>query len=244
MTLRQVMTAPGDIFGVAAVGLLLIGLALVARHSDHRVLREFAVLAVAPPVVLMGVSFLTSSVWVPRYVLVVVPVICLCAAVSLRSVPLRAIAALVLLIGVGWPAQQRVRNQTSHQGPDFRTVGRYLERHQQPGDVIVYGTAGTWSLRAGVDYQLRGREKPRDVLLRTPAAEVGELDAVQCADRVACLGSARRVWFFRWQPVGKELTSTAPLADAGGLGEVLTGDYRVAGVWRATKANLILFERR
>ena len=244
MTLRQVMTAPGDIFGVAAVGLLLIGTALVARHGDNRLLREFAVLAVAPPVVLMGVSFVTSSLWVPRYVLIVVPVICLCAAVSLRFVHLRAVAALVLLIGVGWPTQERVRSQTSHMGPDFRTVGRYLERHQQPGDVIVYGTAGAWSLRAGVDYQLRGREKPRDVLLQTPAAEVGELDAVECADRVACLGSAPRVWFFRWQPAGKELTSTAPLADAGDLGKALTSNYRVAGVWRATKANLILFERR
>jgi mannosyltransferase len=244
MTMRQVMSAPGDIFGVAAVGLLLIGIALVARHDDNRLLREFAVLAVAPPVVLMGVSFVTSSLWVPRYVLVVVPVICLCAAVSLRSAPLRAVAALVLLVAVGWPTQEQVRSQTSHMGPDFRKVGHYLERHQQPGDVIVYGTAGNWSLRAGIDYQLRGREKPRDVLLQTPAAEVGELEAIQCADRAACLGSARRVWFFRWQPVGKQLTSTAPLADAGDLGPVLTGEYKVEKVYRATKANLVLFERR
>lgn len=244
MTVRQVLAAPGDIFGAAAVGLLLIGLALVARHRDERVLREFAVLAVAPPAVLIGVSFLTSSLWVPRYVLVVVPVICLCAAVSLRAVPLRAVVALLLLAGVAYPAQQRVRSQTSHGGPDFRTIGRQLDREQRPGDVIVYGAAGTWSLRAGIDYQLRGRAKPRDVLLRTPAAAVGELDAVQCADKVACLGAARRVWFFRWQAPGEQLTSTAPLADAGGLSTFLTTQYRVAGVWHATKANLILFERR
>jgi mannosyltransferase len=244
MTVRQVLTAPGDIFGAAAVGLLLIGLAVVARDRDERLPRELAVLAIAPPVVLMGVSFVTSSLWVPRYVLVVVPAICLCAAVSLRAVPLRAVAVLVLLAGVAWNPQHQVRRQTSHMGPDFRTVGRYLEKHQQPGDVIVYGVAGTWSLRAGIDYQLRGRAKPRDVLLRTPAAEIGELDAIQCADKVACLGSAQRVWFFRWQPAGKKLSSTAPLADAGGLGPTLTGQYEVADVFRATKANLILFERR
>jgi mannosyltransferase len=244
MTVRQVMTAPGDIFGAPAVGLLLIGIALLARPRDRRLFREFAVLAVAPPAILVSLSFVTSSLWVPRYVLIIVPAVCLGAAVSLRVVPLRALAALLLLIAVGWPAQQRVRSQSSHQGPDFRTVGDHLERHQQPGDVIVYGVSGTWSLRAGIDYQLRGRSKPRDVLLQTPAAEVGELEAVQCADQVACLGTARRVWFFRWQPTGKELTSTAPLAGAGPLAETLTGDYRVAGVWRATKANLILFERR
>ncbi|GAA3961920.1 glycosyltransferase family 39 protein [Actinoplanes auranticolor] len=244
MTVRQVLDAPGDIFGAAAVGLLLIGLALVARPRDARLLPEFAVLAVAPPAVLMAVSFVTSSLWVPRYVLVVVPAVCLCAAVSLRVVPLRAVAALVLLAAVGAPAHQRLRAQTSHMGPDFRTVAHQLERHQQPGDVIVYGTSGTWSLRAGIDYQLRGREKPRDVLLRTPAAEVGQLDAVQCADKVACLGSAQRVWLFRWQAAGKQLTAEAPLAGTGALGPVLTGQYRVAGVWHATKANLILFERR
>ncbi|GAA3340626.1 hypothetical protein GCM10020358_28930 [Amorphoplanes nipponensis] len=244
MTVGQVLAAPGDIFGAAAVGLLLIGLALVARHRDARLLRELAVLAVAPPAVLLGVSFLTSPVWVPRYALIVVPAVCLGAAVSLRAVPWRAIAALVLLAAVGAPAQQSLRGATSHMGPDFRTVGRLLERHQQPGDVIVYGTSGTWSLRAGVDYQLRGRAKPRDVLLRTPAAEVGELDAVQCADPVACLGPARRVWLFRWQPPGRQLTAAAPLAATGPLGPVLTSRYAVAGEWHATKADLILFERR
>jgi mannosyltransferase len=244
MTVRQVLHAPGDIFGAAAVGLLLIGLALTARDRDDRLPRELAVLAIAPPVVLLSVSFVTSSLWVPRYVLVVVPAVCLCAAMSLRVVPLRAVGALVLLIGVGLPAQHQVRSRTSHLGPDFRTVGGYLERNQQPGDVIVYGAAGTWSLRAGIDYQLRGRARPRDVLLQTPAAEVGQLEAVQCADKVACLGSAPRVWFLRYQPVGKQLTAEAPLADAGGLGRVLTGQYRVVRVWHPTKANLILFERR
>jgi mannosyltransferase len=244
MTVRQVLDAPGDIFGAAAVGLLLVGLALMARDRDNRLPREFAVLVVAPPAVLMAVSFVSSSLWVPRYVLVVVPVVCLGAAVSLRAVPLRAVAALLLLIGVGLPAQQEVRSQTSHMGPDFRTVSSSIERNQQPGDVIVYGAAGTWSLRAGIDYQLRGRTKPRDVLLRTPAAEVGELDAVQCADKVACLGTPPRIWFFRWQPAGSELTAEAPLAGADTLGPVLTSQYRVVRVWHATKAHLILFERR
>ena len=244
MTVKQVLEAPGDIFGAAAVGLLLIGLALTARTRDPRPLRELAVLAVAPPVVLMSVSFVTSSLWVPRYVLVVVPAMCLGAAVALRAVPLRAVAALLLLIAVGLPAQHDLRERTSHMGPDFRTVAGLVAQHQQPGDVIVYGSAGTWSLRAGLDYQLRGRTKPRDVLLRTPAAEVGQLNAVQCADQVACLGSAQRVWLFRFRPARKELTATSPLGDAGAVGRVLTSRYQVVAVWHPTKSNLILFQRR
>jgi mannosyltransferase len=238
MTPDQVWLAPGDIFGSAAAGLLLVGLALVVRRPERRVVRELAVLAVLPPVVLIGVSFITSSLWVPRYVLFVVPAVCLLAAAALRGLNPRALAALILLAAVAIPAQEAVRRPASHMGADFRTISRVIARDQRPGDVIVYGTGGTWSLRAGIDYQLRGREKPRDVLLTVPAAEVGRLAAVQCADPVACLGAAQRVWFFRqWQ-------TGAPLSDAGPLTDTLRDEYREAGVWHATKATLVLFERR
>lgn len=238
MTLHQVWTAPGDIFGSAAAGLLLIGLAFAARASDRRVIRELVVLAVVPPVLLIAVSFAGSSYWVPRYVLFVIPAVALLAASSLRGLRLRAAGAVVLLAAVAAPAQHAVRGPASHLGADFRAVARVIAANQQPGDVIVYGTGGTWSLRAGIDYQLRGREKPRDVLLKTPAAEVGELGAVQCPDEVACLGTAKRVWFFRQWQTGK------PLSSAGHLTTTLSTDYREAGVWHATKATLVLFVRK
>jgi len=243
MNLRQVEAAPGDIFGSAAAGLLLIGLALAVRASDKRVPRELAVLAVAPPVALIAVSFVTDSLWVPRYVLVVLPAICLCAAAAVRAMPLRTAAALLLLACVSVPAQTSVRKPTSHMGPDFRTIAGEITRNQQPGDVIVYGASGTWSLRAGIDYQLRGRPKPHDVLLSIPAAQAGELNAVQCADPVACLGTPRRIWFFRYAQPGKPLPDAGPLTDAGALQDTLTRDYRQAGAWQATKSDLILFER-
>jgi mannosyltransferase len=238
MSLKQVWAAPGDIFGSAAAGLLLVGLAFAVRWPDRRVVRELAALAVLPPALLIAASFVTSSLWVPRYVLFVVPAVCLLAAAALRGLNLRAVVALVLLAAVAVPAQQQVRGPVSHMGADFRTVSRIIARDQRPGDVIVYGTSGTWSLRAGIDYQLRGRTQPRDALLATPAAAVGQLNAVQCADEVACLGTARRVWFFRQWQTGE------PLSDAGALTATLRDDYRRAGVWHATKATLVLFERR
>jgi mannosyltransferase len=238
MSLDKVWAAPGAIFGSAAAGLLLIGIALTVRGPDRQVTRELAVLATLPPIVLIAVSFVTSSLWVPRYVLFVVPMICLLAAAALRGLRLRTLLALVLLAGITIPAQREVRGPASHMGADFRAIAGIIEREQQSGDVIVYGTSGTWSLRAGIDYQLRDQQHPRDVLLITPAAEVGELNAVQCADPVACLGQSRRVWFFRqWQ-------TGAPLSDAGPLTEALTSDYRQVQVWHATKATLVLLERR
>jgi mannosyltransferase len=238
MTLHQVWTAPGDIFGSAAAGLLLIGLAVAARANDRRVIRELAVLAAVPPVLLILVSFAGSSYWVPRYVLFTIPAVALLAASALRTLRVPAVVAVVLLAMVAVPAQRTVRGPASHLGANFRAIARDIAAHQQPGDVIVYGTSGTWSLRAGIDYQLRGREKPRDVLLKTPAAEIGELDAVQCPDEVACLGTAKRVWFFRQWQTGR------PLSAAGPLTTTLSTDYRQAGVWHATKATLVLFVRR
>jgi len=242
MSAAQIWTAPGDILGSAAVGLLLIGPAIAARWPEPRLLRELAVLAVVPPVLLIAVSFVTSSLWVPRYVLFVVPPIALLAAVALRGRQghrwWRGGLALVLLAVVSIPAQQEVRDPVSHMGANFRRVAAIIADRQRPGDVIVYGRDGTWSLRAGIDYQLRDRAKPRDVLLTVPAAEAGELDAVECADPVACLGDAPRVWFFRqWQ-------SGAPLADAGPLTGTFRSDYRQTRVWKTTKATLVLLDRR
>ncbi len=238
MSLDLVWAAPGAIFGSAAAGLLLVGLALAVRWPDRRVTAELAVLAVLPPVVLIAVSFVTSSLWVPRYVLFIVPAVALLAAAALRGLRIRALVALLLLAAVAVPTHQEVRGRASHMGADFRAIATIIEREQRPGDVIVYGVGGTWSLRAGIDYQLRGQAKPRDVLLTRPAAEVGQLGAEQCADPVACLGTSQRVWFFRqWQ-------TGAPLSSAGALTTTLREDYRQVGVWKATKATLVLFERR
>jgi mannosyltransferase len=76
------------------------------------------------------------------------------------------------------------------------------------------------------------------VLLTIPAAEVGQLNAVQCADQVACLGQSRRVWFFRQWRTGPPLTSAGPLT------RTLSTDYRQIQTWTATKATLVLLERR
>jgi mannosyltransferase len=238
MTPGVVAAAPGAIFGSAAAGLLLIGLAFAVRWPDRPLVRELALLAALPPILLIAVSFVSSNMWVPRYVLVVVVPVALLAAATLGGLRLRAVAVLVALALVAAPAQRQIRGPASHMGADFRAVAGIIAAGQRPGDVIVYGTGGTWSLRAGIDYQLRGKPKPRDVLLARPAADVGTLNAVQCADRVACLGAAKRVWFFRqWQ-------TGPPLTDAGPLTTTLRTGYRQAGVWHATKATLVLFERR
>lgn len=231
-------TAPGEVFLSAAAALLIIGLALIARWPDRQLLAGLWVTAAAPPVVLLAASLLTSPVWVPRYVMFVLAPLALLAAVALRGMPLRAAVALVLLAAVALPAHLAARGPNSHHGPNFRAISRIIASQQQPQDGIVYAGAGNWSLRAGVDYYLRGTAAPRDVLLSRSAAEVAQLGARECADVAACLGATPRVWLVRmWQ-------TERPLAGAGPAEPVLRARYRQIGAWRVSKGTVALYQRR
>lgn len=237
ITPGTVRDAPGAMFGAAVAGLLVIGLALAARWPDRALIRELAVLAWVPPVVLIGVSFLSSPIWVPRYVLFVLPALTLSAAAALHGLRLRALLVLALVAGTALPEQRDIRGPATHMGPDFHAVAQIVERELQPVDAIVYARSGNWSLRAGIDYQLRGRPHPFDVLLKTPSADVGQLAAVECAEP-SCLGRPQRIWYFRQWTTGEPLDSSGPWE------KVLSTDYQEVRVWTATKATLVLLERR
>jgi mannosyltransferase len=252
MDLHQVLIAPGIIFGAPVVGLMIIGLAFAARGEPARaeqvpeepaggerpaLLGELAALAVLPPVLLIAVSFVTSPLWVPRYVLVVIVPLALLAAVALRGLPWRTVLALALIVAVGFETQQAVRGPASHGGMDFRRAAAIVAAGQREGDGVVYGRIGTWSLRAGLDYELRDRAAPADLLLRRPAAEVGGLDGAECPE-LTCFDTAR-VWYVGARRAGD------PMADAG---EVLrakfAAQYRRTGYWLLPLGTIALYERR
>jgi mannosyltransferase len=237
VTSDTVRAAPADLFGAAAVAWLLIGLAMLARWPDRWLLAELAVTAVVPPAVLIGASFLTSPIWVPRYVLFALAPIALLAATAVARAPVRAVVVLGLVVVMAWPAQVQVRGPATHHGPSFRQIAGIISRELRPGDGIVYGGPSTWSLRAGVDYYLAGKPAPRDLLLVRPAAEVGQLGAQQCADTAACVGDTRRIWLIRL------FQQRDPLAQAGPIAPILRSDYHSVRVWRITKGTVALYER-
>ncbi|GAA2547213.1 hypothetical protein GCM10010435_15580 [Winogradskya consettensis] len=238
MDLHQVLIAPGVIFGERVVGLLVIGLALAARWERPKLLGELTALAVLPPVVLITVSFFTSSLWVPRYVLYVIAPLALLAAVALRGLPWRSLTAVLLIAAVGFEFQQSVRDDRSHGGMDFRVAAGIVEKHQQPGDAIVYGRISTWSVRSGFDYEMRDEKiKPKDVMLRRTAAEVGQLDAVECPD-VTCFDN-QRVWYVGARQGGDALSNLGPQLKA-----KFTTEYERTGYWVIPLGTIALFERR
>lgn len=237
VTVDTVRAAPADLFGAAAVAWLVLGLALLARWPDRWLLAELAVTAAVPPTVLLGVSFLTDPLWVPRYVLFTLASIALLAVVAVHRFPVRAAVAFAAVLAMAWPAQMAVRGHATHHGPSFRQIAGIISRNQQPGDGIVYGGPVNWSLRAGVDYYLAGKPAPRDLLLARPAAEVGDLAAEECADVTACIGDTRRIWLIRL------FQQRDPLAAAGPAAPILRSEYEEVRVWRITKGTVALYER-
>ncbi|MFI7601126.1 glycosyltransferase family 39 protein [Actinoplanes sp. NPDC049681] len=237
MDLHQVLIAPGVIFGAPTAGLLIVGLAFAARSDQPLLLGELAALAAFPPVVLIAVSFVTSPLWVPRYVLVVIVPLALLAAVALRGLRWRTAVALLLIVASGFEVHQAVREPDAHGGMDFRRAAAIITAGQRPGDGVVYGRVGTWSLRAGLDYELRHREKPADLLLRRSAAEAGGLDAVECPE-LTCFDTAR-VWYVGARRAGD------PMADMGdALRAKFAAEYRRTGYWLLPLGTIATYERR
>lgn len=237
LDLHQVLIAPGVIFGAPAAGLLIIGLAFAARGPARARLAELTALAVLPPVLLIAVSFVTSPLWVPRYVLVVIVPLALLAAVALRGLRLRTVVTLVLIAAVGFETQQTFRGPASHGGMDFRRAAAIVSAGQQPGDGVVYGRIGTWSLRAGLDYELRGKAAPADLLLRRSAAEAGGLDGTECPE-LTCFDT-ERVWYVGARRAGD------PMADAGEtLRAKFAAEYKRVGYWLLPLGTIALYQRR
>jgi mannosyltransferase len=243
VTTDTIRAAPADLFGASAVAWLLIGVALLARWSDRRLLAELAVTAAVSPALLIVASLVTSPIWVPRYVLFVLAPIALLAATALARTSRgaafsgRAVVVLGLVVVTAWPAQVALRGPATHHGPSFRQLAGIISDNLRPGDGIVYGGPSNWSLRAGVDYYLAGKPAPADLLLDRPAAEVGKLGAQECADTAACVGSTRRIWLVRLYK------QTDPLASAGPVAPILRSNYQSVRVWQITKGTVALYER-
>ncbi|MEV6298351.1 glycosyltransferase family 39 protein [Actinoplanes sp. NPDC051861] len=124
------LSAPETLAGAAAPGLLLIGLALAARWPDRSLIRELAVLAAVPPLLLIVTAFLASPLRSPASVLAALPPLALCAAVALHGLRIRTVLALALITALGLPQQRAVRQTDGHQPA---AASALPERHHQNG---------------------------------------------------------------------------------------------------------------
>jgi mannosyltransferase len=242
LTAATAAALPGDLAGSPDTGWLLAGMALLGVRRRPGRLIDVAGWLVVPPAVVGLVSVLAEPLWVPRYLLCVLPAAALLAAVAVtgpgrRSSVARVLLVLLVVAVTAYPEHRRIRSPHPGHEPDYRAVADLVRRAQQPGDGIVY--QGGWSRRAGVEYYLRGAaDRPADVLLHRPAADLGGLVAAEKPDPAAHVGRHTRVWLV----VGGRHADPAVRKPV--LTSLLHTRYDRAGLWHPGGTTVALYQRR
>jgi mannosyltransferase len=240
MTPGAVYTFPGYLTGSTQVAWLLIGLLVLAAYRVTRPVAETAAAAALPLVAVGVVSFAGTSFWVNRYLLFTLLPATIVAAAGLTAVRRSfgpPVLALAIFAAAALPGQVAVRKPTFKNGSDYRTLAATIVQQQQPGDEIVLEKGRT--LRAGLDYYLRhDAGRPRDVLVREPAAVTGTLTAAEYADPTLRLASAWRIWLVAY---GRRADPATARPD---LRQMLRTGFRRVGLWEVKDGSMALYVRR
>jgi mannosyltransferase len=193
-TARTLAEIAGAIFITPVVGGVVVGLAVASLWRERAAASVLLWVSVLLPVgLLYAYDQLISPIFVPRYLLFSVPLLCALAgaALSVLRLPV-ALVALVALGAMGLPTQAQVRR--SHSGYDYRAAADVILDNERAGDGIIYEPRDGWqAVDLGLGYYLRDRA-PRDLLLASNELANASLWATECADQVKCIGNTDRVW--------------------------------------------------
>ncbi|AVT34461.1 hypothetical protein C6361_14430 [Plantactinospora sp. BC1] len=192
---------PGSVVQASVVGGLLFGLAALGVATRGRSGVVLGLTVLLPALLLFGAGQFTP-LFVPRYLVFVLPFGCLLAAATLAPLRLPAALAIVLAAGLlGAPEQAALRR--THESPrsapvDYPAALRVIAAHQRPGDGIVYAPRDGWAfLDLATAYHL-GADRPRDVLLVADQTRRADFWATECPEPERCLGTVDRLWLLAW----------------------------------------------
>jgi len=241
-TPRTLAELTGSLFMVPTLGGVVAGLAVVAmrrRNATPAVVLWSAVLL--PVGLLYAYDQLVSPIFVSRYLLFAVPLLCVLAGAALSALRLPVALVAVLAFGaVGIPAQQSIRRD--HSPFDFYAAAEVLLDNQTPGDGVLYEPRGGWQATdLGLEYYLRGRG-PRDLMLASDEIANASLWATECADAVKCIGDTKRVWVVAADNLDPPFRANATNQLTYGENAVLK-DYEQLAFWRVGGFTITLFVR-
>ncbi|WP_330465459.1 glycosyltransferase family 39 protein [Micromonospora zamorensis] len=239
--LDDLTALPGGVTQSSVVGGLLVGVAaLGAARLGRRAL--LPVSAVLLPVLLLFAAGTVVPLWVPRYLVFVVPFACLLAGAALAAVAAPAALVVVVLAGLlGLPDQAALRR--THEWPrsapvDYAAAARVIADGQRPGDAVVYSPRHSWLfLDLGIEYHLG--DPPRDVLVTENEVRRGDLWAAECPQPAQCLAGTTRVWLV---VSGRHAEPLA--AVSGAKGDALRTDFTVTQVWQRPGLTVALLTSR
>jgi mannosyltransferase len=193
-TPESLANVAGAIFIAPLTGGVVAGLAIAALWRERAAAAVLLWVSVLLPVgLLYAYDQLIAPIFVGRYLLFCVPLLCALAgaALSILRLPVAALA-VVALAANGLPTQAATRRD--HSSYDYQAAARVVENGARPGDGIVYEPRDDWQTPdLGLGYYLRDRA-PRDVLLYANQIENASLWATECPDQVKCIGNINRVW--------------------------------------------------
>jgi mannosyltransferase len=197
--------APRAIFWSTSVAVIILSLAVAAWRPQARTWLLVG-WGLGPPAALFIVSYLTP-LFLPRYVLYVIPAWCLLAAATIRGVSaadrrwvalLRGAVVTMLIFTVSAKAQMEIRQVPQRQGFDYADVFGVIRAGYRPGDGIAY-LASDWRLMLppASTFYLPTDKRPREVFATVPARRAGWWVSTECASVAACQTDASRVWVVR-----------------------------------------------
>ncbi|GAB1642895.1 glycosyltransferase family 39 protein [Krasilnikovia sp. MM14-A1259] len=192
---------------------------------------------------LFAADQLVAPMFVGRYLVFVVPLLCVLAGRALAGLRLHTALAVVLVLAlVGLPAQNELRQR--HSGLDYLAVADLLRNWSVPGDGVVYAPRQGWHFTdVAMRYYLHGAG-PRDVLLQSDAVHNASLWPTECDDPAACLVGTPRVWVVSGDDLatGRRAGTTDQLSES--VRDALRARYRQAERWRFDGFTVALFLAR
>jgi mannosyltransferase len=242
LTWDRLADTPDALFGGAVLAGAVMALALAAMSMRAPVVVATAWAVV--PVAGLAAAAQFTPLWVPRYLLFVLPGWALLASLALRR--LTVLRGLVAVLGIGLlalPVQFDVRAVGGH-GLASSDVAKVLRSNALPGDSILYGPFEAGDQRTSRDAVMRyleTDERPTDALMQSLPRTDGRLGARECLDSAipACFGRPERVWVVR------KSTSSDPLQNIGAAKEqLLRQGYVASRSWRLTGFTVALFVRK
>jgi mannosyltransferase len=198
-TLDELAAMPGAIFGSAVVGGAIAAIAVFAlprrgeKGGNDGWSRLLWLSVLIPFGLLYAVDQLVAPIFLDRYLLFLVPPLCVLAGRAMATLRWHTALAVGLVVAaVGLPAQVDYRVQ--HSGFNYKSVARLLRTNAQPGDGIIYAPRDGWQFTDEAMRFYLGQNLPKDVLVQTNELQGASLWATECTDGPACIAGTPRVW--------------------------------------------------
>jgi mannosyltransferase len=242
LTWARLAETPERLFGATVIAGAVIALALAALslRPPAQALTLWALLPTAG----LAVAALIVPLWVPRYLLFVLPAWVLLAALALRRLTvLRGLVAVLVIGALALPAQLAMRTGYGHD-LGSRDVSLVLRDNRLPGDAILFGPFADGDQRTSRDAVMRytpSTDRPQDKLMVRPPRVHGSLGAQECPDAEipSCFGRPDRVWVIRKGAYEDILQNIGPAKE-----QLLRVDFVQSEAWRLKGFTVALYTRK